>query len=313
MPIARLARIRASAACALVCLTLASGCATTNSGDVRDPLEPLNRGIYTFNDAVDTTLLKPAAELYRGLVPRIVRTGVSNVFSNINDVIVALNNLLQGKVTYAASDVGRVLVNTTIGLLGIFDAATPLGLEKHNEDFGQTLGWWGVGEGPYIVLPIFGPSNLRDSVGLLVDVYTDPVTYIEPTRDRNIVWGVRAVNRRSELLDATKVLETAALDKYQFVRDAYLQRRRNLVHDGNPPRDKDDEPQTKPKPRSDGGDGTRVSETWTGSILVSGEPPTPAQLEVLEKQMREQQAQSSSGSAQSSGVRIVRFWTPQLR
>jgi len=319
MPIARFDRFRSALICAFVCLTLAGGCATTTSGDARDPLEPLNRGIYTFNEAVDTTLLKPAAELYRGLVPRIVRTGVSNVFSNINDVIVALNNLLQGKVTYAASDAGRVLVNTTIGLLGIFDAATPLGLEKHNEDFGQTLGWWGVGEGPYIVLPIFGPSNVRDTFGLVVDVFTDPITYIEPTRDRNIVWGVRAVNRRSELLEATTVLETAALDKYQFVRDASLQRRRSLVHDGNPPKEKDDEPPTKPKPRSDGGtDRPRASGTWTGSILVSGEPLTPAQLEALEKQMREQRAQSSDHPAHvemptQNGVRVVRFWAPQLR
>lgn len=316
MPIALLARLRTSTACAVISLALLGGCATTG-GSPHDPLEPINRGVYTFNEAVDTTLLRPAAELYRGLVPRIVRTGVSNVFSNINDVIVALNNLLQGKVTYAASDVGRILVNSTIGLLGIFDAATPMGLEKHNEDFGQTLGWWGAGEGPYIVLPIFGPSNVRDTFGLVADIFTDPITYIDPTRDRNIIVGVRAVNRRSELLDASTVLETAALDKYQFVRDAYLQRRRNLVHDGNPPQEKDEEPESKPKPRSEGADRPRASgEEWTGSVLVSGEPPTPARLEALEREMRAQQATASPDAETSAGAtryRIVRFWAPGPR
>lgn len=287
---------------------LSGGCATT--GDPRDPLEPVNRGIYTFNEAVDTTVLKPAAELYRGLVPRIVRTGVSNVFANINDVIIALNNLLQGKFTNAASDTGRVLVNTTVGLLGIFDVATGLGLEKHNEDFGQTLGYWGAGGGPYLVLPIFGPSNIRDTFGLVVDVLSDPITYIDPTRDRNIVVGVRAVNRRSELLDATTILETAALDKYQFVRDAYLQRRRNLIYDGNPPREKDEDFDS--QPRSEGRDAKprAASETWTGSILVSGEPPTPAELEALEKAARQAQAEPAAPARTTGDPRVVRFWAP---
>ncbi|MGQ0523345.1 MAG: MlaA family lipoprotein [Betaproteobacteria bacterium] len=315
MPLA--VRFRMSFACMLTCFILLGGCAST--GNPRDPLEPVNRGIYTFNEAVDTTLLKPAAELYRGLVPRLVRTGVSNFFSNINDVIVALNNLLQGKVTNAASDTGRVVVNSTIGLLGLFDAATPLGLPKNNEDFGQTLGWWGVGDGPYIVLPIFGPSNVRDTFGLIVDTLTDPISYIEPTRDRNIVMGVRAVNRRSELLEASKILETAALDPYQFVRDAYLQRRRNLIHDGNPPRDKDDEFDTKPRSENEK---PRSAETWTGSILVSGEPPTPAQLEALE-QARMQSTRPAAPAAEPAGhsadapapaqPRLVRFWAPPPR
>ncbi|HET7595707.1 MAG TPA: VacJ family lipoprotein [Burkholderiales bacterium] len=305
------ARFRALLAGAAAALALLGGCAST--GNPRDPLEPINRGIYTFNDALDTTVLRPAAVLYHGMVPGVVRTGVHNVFSNINDVIVALNNLLQGKFTSAASDTGRILVNTTIGLLGIFDVATHFGLEKHDEDFGQTLGYWGVADGPYIVLPIFGPSNVRDSFGLVVDVFTDPVTYIDPTRDRNIVWGVRAVNRRSELLDASNILETAALDKYQFVRDAYLQRRRNLIYDGNPPKQKDEE--TDSQPRSEQRDeGRRSSEAdgWSGSILVSGEPPTPAELEALEKQARA--AQPLVGpEPQRHSVRVVRFWLPQRR
>lgn len=314
------ARFRMSLTCAVACFMLLGGCAST--GNPRDPLEPLNRGVYTFNEAVDTTLLKPAAELYRGLVPGMVRTGVSNVFSNINDVIVALNNLLQGKVTNAASDTGRFVVNSTIGLLGIFDVATPLGLPKNNEDFGQTLGWWGVGDGPYLVLPIFGPSNVRDTFGLVVDMLSDPISYIEPTRDRNIVMGVRAVNRRSQLLEASKILETAALDPYQFVRDAYLQRRRSLIYDGNPPREKDEDFDT--KPRSEMQDKPRATE-WAGySILVSGEEPTPARLEALEKAhtpSSQPAARTTTPAAPTPSTaapapaqpRLVRIWTPQPR
>lgn len=215
------------------------GCATTGAGDPRDPLEPLNRGIYTFNEGLDTVIMKPLAEVYRGVIPQIVRTGISNVFSNLNDVIVALNNLLQGKLTNAASDVARVMVNTTVGVLGAIDVASKAGLEKHDEDFGQTLGYWGVGDGPYLVLPLLGPRTLRDSAGLIVDYRVDPVTHIDPSHDRNIASAARIVSRREELLGASKVLDVAALDPYEFLRDAYLQRRRNLIYDGNPPREKD--------------------------------------------------------------------------
>jgi phospholipid-binding lipoprotein MlaA len=227
---------------ALLCiagLLSLGGCATTGAGDPRDPLEPLNRGIYTFNEGLDTVLLKPLAEVYRGVIPKIVRTGISNVFSNLNDVIVALNNLLQGKLTNAASDVARVMVNTTVGVLGVIDVASKAGLEKHDEDFGQTLGYWGVGDGPYLVLPLLGPRTLRDSAGLVVDYRVDPVTHIDPSHDRNIASAARIVSRREELLGASKVLDVAALDPYQFLRDVYLQRRRNLIYDGNPPREKD--------------------------------------------------------------------------
>ncbi len=134
------------------------------TGNPRDPLEPINRAIYQFNEGLDKTVVSPAAELYRGVLPQFVRTGVSNFFANINDVLIALNNLLQGKLPDAVSDVGRVAVNTTVGLLGVLDVATEIGLEKHDEDFGQTLGRWGVGDGPYLVLPFFGPSNLRDAL-----------------------------------------------------------------------------------------------------------------------------------------------------
>jgi len=228
-------RLRLAAVCAILGIGVLGGCATAN--DPRDPLEPINRGIYKFNDGVDTMFLKPAAEVYQGVIPPVARTGVSNVFANVNDVVVALNNLLQGKFSEAASDVGRVLINTTAGLFGLFDVATPVGLEKHDEDFGQTLGYWGIGDGPYLVLPIIGPRNLRDTAGLVVDWQVDPVAQIDPARDRNQALGLRVVSRRAELLSASKLLSVAALDEYEFVRDAYIQRRHNLIHDGNPPRE----------------------------------------------------------------------------
>jgi phospholipid-binding lipoprotein MlaA len=207
-------RLRSALVCAVLGLGVLGGCAST--GDPRDPLEPLNRGIYTFNDGVDTMFIKPAAEVYQGVVPGLVRTGVSNVFANINDVIVALNNLLQGK--FAFSDIGRVLLNTTAGLLGIFDVATPAGLEKHDEDFGQTFGYWGVGDGPYLVLPFLGPRTTRDAVGTVVYMAVDPVSNINPPRDRNQIAALRLVSDRANLLSASRILAVAALDEYEFVR-----------------------------------------------------------------------------------------------
>ena len=239
--------LRALLLSVLLPLFLLGGCATTSP---RDPLEPMNRAIYSFNDGVDRALFKPVAEGYRAVLPAFVRTGVSNVFANINDVLIALNNLLQGKLVNAISDVGRVLVNTTVGVVGFFDMATHFGLEKHNEDFGQTLGYWGIGDGPYLVLPIIGPSNLRDAVARIVDFKTDPITYVRSMSLRNSLWGTRALSQRADLLDTSKILETAALDPYEFLRDAYLQRRRNLVHDGAPPREKDDGAEIDINPRA---------------------------------------------------------------
>ncbi len=281
--LARARRLVLSGSLALSLLAgLLGGCATTG-GSPHDPLEPLNRGIYFFNDVLDNTVVKPVAIIYKGVVPSVARTGVSNFFSNINDVIVALNNLLQGKFTQAASDVGRIVVNTTVGLLGTIDVATEIGLEKHNEDFGQTLGRWGIGNGPYLVLPFIGPSSFRDAVGWLVDYYTDPITYVDDISTRNILWGTRIVNRRAELLDTTSIVETAALDPYEFIRDAYLQRRRNLVYDGNPPADKDDiDIKVKPKP------GALfippASPQYGGTSIVMSRDLTPAQAEALERE-----------------------------
>jgi len=228
------------------------GCASTNNP--RDPLEPINRVVYHVNDGVDTMLLKPAAQIYKGVLPQFARTGVTNFFNNLSDILTALNNLLQGKFTNALSDTGRIAVNTTIGLAGLLDIATEVGLEKHNEDFGQTLGWWGVGDGPYLQLPLFGPSSFRDGVGRFVDFELDPVRWIwrHDIRTRNSLWGLNLINTRANLLDSTKILEEAALDPYEFQRDAYLQRRRNLVYDGNPPPTKyDDLPEIKTKPRTE--------------------------------------------------------------
>lgn len=306
---------------------LLGGCAST--GNPQDPLEPINRGIYHFNDGVDKTLLKPAAEIYRGVLPQFVRTGVSNFFSNINDVLIALNNLLQGKIQDAVSDAGRVVVNTTAGILGVIDVATEIGLEKHDEDFGQTLGRWGFGDGPYLVLPFFGPSNLRDALARLVDYRIDPITYVDPSRDRNQLWLARIINRRAELLDTSKILETAALDPYEFLRDAYLQRRRNLVYDGSPPPEKDDDTEIKTKPRSERPDAQPLGgpvDNAGNSILVSGEPLTPAQLEALENAARASEPQPSQPVQPSSAPRaevlqpagpgqahMVRVWLPSPR
>jgi phospholipid-binding lipoprotein MlaA len=307
----------------LLLLALLPGCATINTPtDARDPLEPINRVIYTFNDDVDNLLIKPAAEIYQGLLPPIVRTGVSNFFSNINDVLVALNNLLQGKVQKAGSDVARVVVNSTVGLLGFVDVATDMGLEKHNEDFGQTLGYWGVGNGPYLVLPFFGPSNFRDAVGRFVDFNTDPITYVDPPHDRNLLWGARVISGRAELLSASKVLETAALDPYAFVRDGYLQRRRNLIFDGNPPPEPDEEDtgapskpgkdETKPKgevkpngePRTEQQPHpvTRYAEEPIRSVLVSGEPSTPAEQAAMEA--KQQHSPPISGQARTANANV---------
>jgi len=215
-----------------------AGCATTGEGDPRDPLEGLNRGVYKFNEKVDDFVARPVAEVYDDFVPREVRDRVRNFFGNLADPFIGVNNLLQGKATEAFDDWSRFLLNTTFGLLGIHDVATDLGLEKHNEDFGQTFGRWGAGTGPYLVLPIFGSSNLRDGVGLAADMVTDPLGEVSPNRARNALVASRAVQTRADLLGAGRILEQAALDKYVFQRDAYLQRRRSLVYDGRPPREK---------------------------------------------------------------------------
>lgn len=217
---------------------LLGGCAT--SGNPKDPIEGFNRAMFSFNEGLDSVIIKPVAQGYEAVLPTPVRTGVTNFFGNIADVFIAVNNLLQGKVPEAVSDAGRVVVNSTVGILGVIDWATDMGLEKHDEDFGQTFGRWGVGNGPFVVIPFFGPRTARDTVGLVLDVNADPVAQVDHIPTRNTLLALRIASDRAALLPADKVIEEAALDKYSYIRDGYLQRRRNLVHDGNAPREIED-------------------------------------------------------------------------
>ncbi|WP_371703153.1 MULTISPECIES: MlaA family lipoprotein [Cupriavidus] len=220
----------AAAAAALI-----AGCATGPTANPKDPLEPFNREVSKINEDFDKGILRPVAELYADYMPTPVQRAVENFFSNVSDAYSAVNNLLQGKPTRAAEDSMRVAMNSVLGLGGLIDIATPAGLPKYKEDFGQTLGVWGVPPGPYLVLPLFGPSSVRDTGGMLVDRQFDPSAYIYPVSLRNSLAGVRIVAGRAQLLGASNLLEQAALDKYSFLRDSYLQRRQYLVYDGNPP------------------------------------------------------------------------------
>ena len=233
----------------LLSLLLLAGCSSSSTNsDPNDPFEGYNRAMFTFNDNLDQYILKPVAKGYDFIMPSPVQKGVSNFFSNLDDVIVLVNDLFQLKFTQAASDTGRILINSTVGLLGLIDWASDIGLEKHNEDFGQTLGYWGVPSGPYFVLPFLGSSTIRDTPGLAADTaYFDPIynelheEFPAPPRDNeNAVWGmtiIKAIDTRAQLLKAEKILEEAALDRYIFIREAYMQRRKNLVYDGSPPDD----------------------------------------------------------------------------
>jgi len=213
-----------------------AGCASNDPfADPRDPFEGFNRAMYQFNDALDTAVIKPLGQGYNAIVPAPVNRGVTNFFNNIEDVTSAVNNLLQFKVGRAVSDVGRVAVNSTVGIAGLFDVASNMDLPRYDEDFGQTLGSWGVASGPYIVLPVLGPSSGRDTVGRVADWFTDPLNYLEDDTLRWSLKGLDIVDTRADLLNASRVLDEAALDPYAFVRDAYLQKRRDAVYDGNPP------------------------------------------------------------------------------
>lgn len=227
----------------LMAAVLLGGCAATGAGTypvARDPLEPVNRVVFAFNDALDEWAIRPAAVAYTQVVPEVLRVAVHSMASNITDLWVATNQLLQGKPALAGSDLLRFAINTTLGVGGLADVATPIGLEKHREDFGQTLGRWGVPPGPYLVVPLFGPSSLRDGLGTWADVVGDPVVRLGTVAERNTYSGVRIIDTRAGLLSADGLLRGAALDRYSFLRDGYLQRRRNQVYDGDPPPLKDD-------------------------------------------------------------------------
>jgi len=228
---------------ALSLVAMMFGCASIPAGvppSPDDPWESFNRSVFEFNEGLDKYVLKPVVSGYRFVLPEFIREGVYNFFSNYNDIYTALNNLLQGKPDFAFNDLMRVVVNTTIGLGGLIDLATPGGLEKHKEDFGQTFGVWGIPSGPYVVLPFFGPSSVRDTFGTVADLETDYLfKYIPDVGLRNSLTGLRVVNARNTYYEAGDLLDGAAIDKYSFLRDAYIQRRKYQINEG---RD-DEEPQ----------------------------------------------------------------------
>jgi phospholipid-binding lipoprotein MlaA len=234
---------------ALAALAL-GGCASLGGDDPRDPLEGWNRGVYQFNDKLDQYVARPVATGYRRAIPGEIRDRVRNFFGNIGDVFTGVNNFLQGKFADGANDWARVAFNTTIGILGIHDVATDMGYEKHDEDFGQTFGRWGAASGPYLVLPGLGSSTVRDGLGKTLDIYTDPINETEPFGVRWGVVALRLTQTRADLLDASRILEEAALDRYVFQRDAYLQRRRSLIYDGHAPRQR--EPEDESETKNDG-------------------------------------------------------------
>jgi phospholipid-binding lipoprotein MlaA len=207
-----------------------SGCATSTANP-RDPFEKFNRAVFNFNDAVDRTALKPAATAYKNVTPDFVQTGVNNFFGNLSDLWSSVNNFAQLKGQDGLNDFTRFAVNSTLGLAGVLDIATPAGLRKHNEDLGQTLGYWGVPPGPYLMLPLLGPSTIRDTAVLPGDWWGDGWTHVNDVPWRNSGIVLRAVDQRASVLDASNLLEDAALDRYEFIRDGYLQRRSSKVLD----------------------------------------------------------------------------------
>lgn len=214
-----------------------TGCASGSAAHPRDPLEPLNRSVFEFNDAVDRAVLRPVATAYRDVLPSPVRTGVTNFFNNLQDAWSAVNGALQLKGEAAGNSLMRFGVNTVFGLGGVLDIASEMRIERHTEDFGQTLGHWGVGAGPYLMLPLLGPSTVRDTAAMSIDSQGNLVSGIGDVATRNSVTALSLLNRRARLLGATDLLDQVALDPYTFSRDAFLDRRQNSVYDGNPPDD----------------------------------------------------------------------------
>ncbi len=232
---------QASGLVAMVAVLTLSGCATSGGGRAYDPFEPINRAVYAINEPIDRNLIKPVAQAYVDYVPSVLRTGISNYFNNIDDLFSALNGLLQGKLDKAGNDMGRVMINTFPGILGLIDVASDLGIPRGNEDFGQTFGFWGIPQGPYLVVPLFGPSTVRDGTGFVLRVLWSPTTEIPNVALRNVIYGLGGLDLRANALGATSLIDQASLDPYTFVRRAYLQRREYLVYDGSPPPPKDDE------------------------------------------------------------------------
>lgn len=230
---------------ALALVASITGCATTENANPRDPWEGYNRGMFQVNETIDTVLIKPVAISYDFILPEPIRILVTNFFSNIGDVMIGVNDLLQGRGEQAFNDLGRFVINTTLGFGGLFDVAGNAGWYKNDNDFGVTFGRWGVPSGPYFVLPILGPSNVRDTFGWAADIAASPIDLVvnDPTAYYTL-WGVRFLNTRANLLPAEKIIEEAATDKYSYLRDAFMQNRLNLIHDGTPPPGLDTSEQT---------------------------------------------------------------------
>jgi phospholipid-binding lipoprotein MlaA len=223
-------------AAASIALAL-SGCASFKNAAPGDPLEPINRGIFSFNSTFDHYLIKPLAKGYDTVTPAPIKQGVSNVFQNMSDAQSIVSGALQLKGTKVGDDLGRVLLNSTIGLGGIFDLATPMGIERGNEDLGQALGYWGIGAGPYLVLPFMGPSSLRDGIGRIGESQYAPTSLVSSVPVRNSLTGLGVVDARVALFPVEGLANQAALDRYTFYRSAYLQRRESLVLDGKRPKE----------------------------------------------------------------------------
>ena len=221
---------------------LFAGCAATPSRV--DPFEPFNRAMFSVHEVVDGNVVKPIAEGYVKYVPELLRTGVANFFGNIDDLFIGINNMLEGNGNRAGDDFGRVVLNTTFGLGGIFDLASMMGIEKHNQDFGITFGKWGIEPGPYLFIPLLGPTTVRDGTGTLIRYYLGPITYIvNDVPVRNILYGVGYLNVRAQALETEKLVDTAALDRYRFIRNAYLRARQAQIYEGRPPPEPEDEAQ----------------------------------------------------------------------
>lgn len=218
---------------------LLGGCASVENRNPDDPLEPMNRAVFKFNDTLDQAILKPVATGYKAVTPEFARQSVSNVFNNVGGVWSTLNAGFQLKGEKFLQGFFRVCTNTIFGIGGLFDVATALGLPDPQEDFGQTLGYWGVKPGPYIVLPFLGPANVRDGVGRVADAYGNPVSYLDSDKAKYGLLTLDVINTRASLLDVEAAAEHSMFDKYIFFKDAYMQRRQSLVYDGNPPSDPD--------------------------------------------------------------------------
>ena len=215
----------------LLCL-LVGGCATTGSGDPRDPFEGFNRGVYSFNQAMDTAVFDPLGKIYQAITPDIVDKGVTNFFSNLSDIAVVVNDILQFKINQALSDTTRFIFNSTIGLLGFFDVSSHIDLPKHNEDFGQTLATWGIGSGPFLMVPFFGPATIRDATGFVVDRgVLSPIFYINDDALQASLLSLNYIDFKADLLSAKKLVAGAALDEYEFVKNAYFDKRDNQIND----------------------------------------------------------------------------------